>query len=301
MNQNKHLLARLWIYQKERFPIFAHGLLIASFTFSAMAFSSICREDDNVFSVSSFFKAFVNTFFIFLLLRISDEFKDKDYDRTNRPYLPVPRGLISLSELKTIGLIVFTFLIAFNLLFALPQILLFSAVLIYMFFMFNEFFVGHWLVNRPLWYVTSHMMIIPLIDTLASSFDWMGKDSDFTGLMWFFAVSFFNGCTLELGRKIKSTENEESNSYSTSLGFDKSLTVFQIILGITFILCIGASVYSNLSVIHHFIFIILYLLCAGFGIWFRKNRTAKNAKLFETFSGIWAVLMYLNLGLGLYF
>lgn len=301
MNKYSNILLRLWIYQKERFPIFAHGLLIASFTFSAMAFSSICRENENNLDLFQFLKAFLNTFFIFLLLRISDEFKDKDFDKLNRPHLPVPRGLVSLVELKILGFAIISILILFNVFFANSQLWIFSFVIIYMYLMFHEFYLGHWLVERPLWYVTSHMMIIPLVDTLASSFEWMGKEPDLIGLMWFFAVSFFNGCTLELGRKIKSVENEEANSYSKSLGFKRSINIFQLVLATTFILCIAASTYSNISYIHHLIFVVLYLISAGFGIWYKRNRTIKNAKLFEALSGIWAILMYLNLGLGLYF
>src|SRR6478735_7095324 len=37
-------LKRFYKYQKERFPFLAHGLLIASFSFSAIAYSRICRN-----------------------------------------------------------------------------------------------------------------------------------------------------------------------------------------------------------------------------------------------------------------
>lgn len=300
MDNQLSLLSRLWIYQKERFPVFSHGLLIASFTFSAMAFSDVCRNGDG-FELTDFLKAFVNTFTIFILLRISDEFKDKDYDRLNRPGLPVPRGLIKLSELRVIGLTLLGLLILFNSLLAPAQLLLFALVLAYLFLMFNEFFTGHWLSAKPLLYVTSHMLIIPLVDTLASSFDWMNDKADINGLVWFFAVSFFNGCTLELGRKIKSEDNEEANSYSKSLGFKKALLVFQLVLAATFAICIGASVYADLSVFHYVVFTVLYISSAGFGLWFGRNRTLRNAKIIEAISGLWAVLMYLNLGLGMYF
>lgn len=295
-----NLTSRLWVYQKERFPIFSHGLLIASFTFSAMAFSNICRNGQG-FQWLDFLKAFVNTFTIFALLRISDEFKDSEYDKLNRPYLPVPRGLIQLKELKVIGIALLLSLIAFNLVFASAQFLLFACVLVYLFLMFNEFFTGHWLNERPLIYVTSHMLIIPLVDTLASSFDWINDQADMPGLICFFVVSFLNGCTLELGRKIKSEENEESNSYSKSLGFNKALFVFQIVLASTFLTCIIASAYAQLSIVHYIVFIVLYLSTSVFGIIYKRNRTLRNSKIFEAITGIWAILMYLNLGMGMFF
>ena len=36
-------LGRWWIYQRERFPVLAHGLLIAAFSSSAVCFSSLLR------------------------------------------------------------------------------------------------------------------------------------------------------------------------------------------------------------------------------------------------------------------
>jgi len=301
MSAQAGFFARFLIYQKERFPILAHGVLISAFTFSAMAYSNICRGASESFAATDFLKAFLNTFFIFFLLRISDEFKDKDYDRLNRPHLPVPRGLVSLSELRKLGYLVFVLITSFNLLFAFSHLYVYIFVLFYMALMYREFFLGHWLLDRPLWYVVSHMMIIPLVDTLASSFDWMGYSPDVKGLFWFFAVSFFNGCTLELGRKIKAEENEEANAYSLSLGFERALAIFQVVLLITFLLCEAAATYAGLTFVHHLIFVLLYVLCAGYGFYFRNTRTVRNAKWFERLSGIWAVLMYLNLGTGLFF
>ena len=37
------LLVRWWIYQHERFPIFAHGVLIAAFSFCMVSYSSLVR------------------------------------------------------------------------------------------------------------------------------------------------------------------------------------------------------------------------------------------------------------------
>ncbi|MDI1233552.1 MAG: UbiA family prenyltransferase [bacterium] len=290
---------RFWQYQKERFPLLAHGILIASFTFSAMAFSNICRNAIESFHVNSFFKAFINTFLLFLLLRISDEFKDKEFDAINRPHLPVPRGLVTLSELKILGISVLFLLIIFNVIFAAAHLFIFTFVLLYGGLMFKEFFIKHWLEKNQVFYVASHMMIIPLVDTMASSFDWMGQQPNVNGLLWFFAVSFFNGCTLELGRKIKSKDNEEANSYSKALGFSKAMLYFQTVVFITFLLCLGAANYAHLALGHFLVFAILYVVSALFGWYYYVHQTKKNSKLFEAISGIWAIGMYLNLGISI--
>ncbi len=39
------MASRWWIYQRERFPVLAHGPLIAAFSFSAVSFSSLLRGE----------------------------------------------------------------------------------------------------------------------------------------------------------------------------------------------------------------------------------------------------------------
>ncbi|HEY1045947.1 MAG TPA: UbiA family prenyltransferase [Bacteroidia bacterium] len=255
----------------------------------------------DVFQTRNFIYAFINTFCVFLLLRISDEFKDEAYDKEHRPYLPVPSGLVTLSELKKIGLWVLLIITGLNVMINVDRFHLYLLVMLYMGLMYKEFFVHKFLESNQFLYVVSHMMIIPLVDTFASSFAWGGLKPNMIGLYWFFALSFFNGLTLELGRKIKSEENEEANSYSKRLGFVKSMNLFRLVLLITFLLSLGASIYIDVSFIHHFVFILGFIICIWFTFVFSKNRKAVNSKRFEMLSGIWAILMYLNLGTTLFF
>src|SRR5690606_33509112 len=174
-------------------------------------------------------------------------------------------------------------------------------ILVYLFLMHNEFFVHEYLNKRQILYVISHMMIIPHVDLYASAFEWQGEGPDIVGLSWFFALSFFNGLTLEFGRKIQSPNNQEHNAYSRSMGFEKSMQIFRWVLSIGFLLAMGAAGYCSMSVWHYVLFAILYVLCLAFSIKFSKDKSIKNAKNFEKLSGIWAVMMYLNLGLSLFF
>src|SRR5271156_3057216 len=88
--------AKWWTYQKERFPVFAHGILIAAFSFSAVSFSALLRGSHSLPDGASILVAFLNSFFAFLHLRIADELKDIEEDTRYRPYRPVPRGLVTL-------------------------------------------------------------------------------------------------------------------------------------------------------------------------------------------------------------
>ncbi len=93
-----------WItYQRERFPLLAHGPLVAAFSVSAVCFSRLVRGEPGLPPPASLVVAFVTALIFFLQLRIADEFKDFEDDARYRPYRPVPRGLVTLRELGWIG------------------------------------------------------------------------------------------------------------------------------------------------------------------------------------------------------
>jgi 4-hydroxybenzoate polyprenyltransferase len=203
-------VSRFLIYQKERFPFIAHGLMISAFTFSAVSYSRICRGESGFISWSDLIIGIFATITLFFLVRIFDEFKDQADDAKYRKYLPVPRGLISLKELKIIGLIVAVIQVSTIAIFQTEMLYLYLLVLVYLMLMGVEFFVPEWLKKRHLIYITSHMVIIPLIDIYSSGLDWLlGGSEPHWGLAWFFGVSYMNGLVLEFGRKIRTPETEE--------------------------------------------------------------------------------------------
>src|SRR3954470_8291934 len=94
---------RWWVYQRERFPVFAHGPLIAAFSLSAVSFSRLLRGQVSLPEGKAALVAFVTALLFILQLRIADEFKDFEEDSKYRPYRAVPRGLVTLRELGWVG------------------------------------------------------------------------------------------------------------------------------------------------------------------------------------------------------
>mgnify|MGYP000657513563 CR=1 FL=1 len=292
-------LRRFYQYQKERFPFLAHGLLITSFTFSAISYSRISRGVEGFIPMQDFLIGVFVTLSFFFLVRIFDEFKDKEEDAQYRKYLPVPRGLISLKELKVVGWIV-GLLQIFVIGFFQPQMIyLYGIVLVYLMLMGVEFFVPTWLKKRHLPYIISHMAIIPLIDFYASGLDWLLQgESLHVGLAWFFCVSYFNGFVLEFGRKIRAPEKEEEGitSYTNLYGTKGGVYAWIGLLFITLLMAIGASLYANYGVISIVILGSLFVICSMPGWMFLKNPTEKRSKLIEYSSGLWTLIMYFSLG-----
>jgi 4-hydroxybenzoate polyprenyltransferase len=300
MKKNKSLfIKRFYTYQKERFPFLGYIVLIGVFTFSAASYSRICRGEDGFIDWKNYLVGVITTFSLFFLVRIFDEFKDKEDDAKYRKYLPVPRGLISLKELSVVGFCVAAIQLFIILFFQQEMIFLYAVVMGYLLLMRVEFFIPEWLKKHQLIYVVSHMFIIPIIDVYASGLDWFleGVNAP-VGLLFFFAVSFMNGIVLEFGRKIKSPEYEEDGvlSYTKYFGTKKAVWVWISVLSTTLILSLITSYYASYGLMAYYFFGTIFFICVIPVLLFIKKPSAKSAKYIEDASSLWTVFMYLGLG-----
>jgi 4-hydroxybenzoate polyprenyltransferase len=296
--QNSYSFARRFlIYQKERFPFLGHGLLVASFSFSAIAYSRICRGAEGFVNWPTYLVGIFTTISLFFLVRIFDEFKDKEDDAKFRSHLPVPRGLISFRELAVMGVITAVLQLTVNFLFFPKMLAIYFIVIAYLSLMGKEFFIPEWLKRHQFWYVVSHMFIIPLIDIYASGLDWLLEGVDAPkGLLFFFAVSYMNGIVLEIGRKIRIPEKEEHNTYSTMMGFQKATRLWILILFITLCCSLAASWFAGYGLAGYLILILFFILCSLPAALFLNNPTHKFSKMIEYASAVWTIAMYLTLG-----
>ncbi len=296
----QNIFHRFWIYQAERFPLFAHGILIAVFSTSTISFSALLRGTTMWPSLPTIIVGFVTAFLFFLQLRIADEFKDFDEDLQYRPYRAVPRGLVSLQELGVLG--VLTALIQLGLAWWLePNLLwLLAWTWAYLALMSKEFFVRDWLKAHPITYLWSHMLIVPLIDFYTTACDWLvaGESIPHTGLAWFLIVSFFNGIVIEVGRKIRAAEDEEVGveTYSALWGIRTATIVWLGALLLTAMSAVLAAREINVMLPIAIFLIILLTTALIVASRFLQQPSQNRAKLIETMSGVWTILMYLSVG-----
>ncbi len=293
------LYKRFWQYLKERFPLHSHGVLIAAFSFSAIGYSRLCQNLDGFIDLDKYLIAVFNTITLFFLLRVFDEHKDAEDDAKFRVELPVPRGLISLKELKYIGVFVFLLQIFITTITYPSMLYLYALVIGYLLLMGKEFFVKEWLKRHPFWYVTSHMLIIPLVDIYASGYDWqLSNQSAPFGLVYFFCVSFLNGIVLEVGRKIRDPKDEKPGveTYSSMLGPSKALILWVFVLFATLIFALLAADFARFSGEVQIALIAYFLITLVAAFLHHKKPSSKTAKGIEIASGLWTILMYLTLG-----
>jgi len=291
--------SRFLVYQKERFPLVQYIPLISIFTYSAASYSRMCRGDESIIDLGILVTASVTAILFFLLLRISDEFKDYEDDMKYRPYRPVPRGLVSLKELSKLGwsIIAITFLLN---LYVMPSIIIpYIFVLLFMYLMYNEFFVSNWLKARPLLYATSHMLIMPVIDFYTTGVDWIQYDTfPPNGVEVFLIVSFFNGVVIEIGRKIRVPEKEEDGveTYSSLYGPNRATYFWIVAMSITMLSAVWACSFIDFTQTGSTMLIIAFSICIIPGILFLIKKKHRYSKLIEAVSGVWTILMYLIVG-----
>jgi 4-hydroxybenzoate polyprenyltransferase len=293
--------ARLWEYQGERFPIFKHGVLIAAFGASAVCLSALLRQGTPDWR--AIVVAVLVLFGLFFQLRVADEHKDNEEDTKFRPERPVPRGLVTLAELRVVAFVVaaiqigLTVWIEWRLLGPLALVWAWMAV------MTKEFFVPAWLKKRPIVYMVSHMAIMPLIDFYATACDWLqadlgGHQGFGLTLGAFLLLSLVNGTVIEIARKSWAPEDEregvETYSKLWGPGYAGTAVLGVILVGLAIAAFVNVRSGAGVWFLAGLLAVGAY--AAWMAIEYAGGAKTKTAKAMETASGIYVAANYLLLG-----
>ncbi|MHB9025472.1 MAG: UbiA family prenyltransferase [Armatimonadota bacterium] len=290
---------RWWMYQRERFPLFGHGPLVLAFSLSAVCFSSLLRGQTAFPKLSVVAVAFFGSFCFFLQLRLADEFKDAEEDARYRPYRPVPRGLVTLRELGWLWVGTALLQLALTLWLAPPLAFWLFLTWAYLALMSKEFFVGDWLRAHPFTYLWTHMAIMPLIDVYTSGTEWVSAQAALPhGLFWFLIASYFNGMVIEVGRKIRAPEDEETGvqTYSVIWGRRGAVLAWWSALLLTSATALLAAARIGFVLPVAGLLGCAFLVTVFVGWRYLRNPAHARARFFEPLSGIWTLLLYLGLG-----
>jgi UbiA prenyltransferase family len=290
---------RLWTYQAERFPLGKTAVLLAVFTAASINASALLAGRP-LPDAWAYALALGVTLVIFFQLRACDEVKDLEDDRRYRPERPIPRGLVSLQLI--VGLAV-----AFGLVAAIAtagrQLALLLPLMIvwaWLSLMTVEFFAPAWLKARPFLYLMSHMVIMPLIDLFVTAIEWMRHASaPPPGLWLFLAMSFANGCVLEIGRKLWSPENEREGveTYSALYGTERAAFIWISWLTLAFALLCGVALAMGSPPLGSPTLPIGLGLVAYFAaLWclfsYQRDPSPSAQRRIDTMSGLWVFACY---------
>jgi len=303
-----------WLYQKERFPIFQYIPMVMAFAFSGLSYArrvgdmafdnwicpeyAICVDLREPLQFFHYLVAMITTLIWFMLLRIIDEHKDYEEDKKYRPYRAVSRGLVTLKELRYLAILLVVIQIGLTL--WVNTALAFTLVIAYAWFflMSFEFGVGKWLKKQHALYLLSHMIMIVLINFYLTSFEWASYSFS-SRLIPYLLVGYVAGLVFEVGRKIRSKEEEEEgvNTYSAVWGIKKSVIIWLSCVAASLITVFISAYVIEMGGIIIAIFAPLYLIALYFSTKFMKLPTKSNAKFFKVFPAIWLLLIYFVLGI----
>ena len=291
---------RLATYASERFPLPAYLPMILVATFAALGFSRVARGAPGFSPLASFAVASFTLLAAFFTLRVADEHKDAAVDRLTRPELPVPRGLVTLRELRMVALALAAFAVVANA--ALSPILLLPLAIAagWLALMTREFFAREWLRSRPEAYLASHMVIMPLLLLHAGAIDWLPAVGRMPpAIPVFLAATYATGLVLEIGRKIRALPDERPGveTYTAAWGAPRAITAWLMALAASALLIAG----SSLAVEAEWAIVATPLLAlavaAGALRFVRTPGTAGTGRTVETASALWTLGAYALLAL----
>ncbi|RMH41839.1 MAG: hypothetical protein D6689_10035 [Deltaproteobacteria bacterium] len=157
--------SRFRAYLAERFPVPVTAALAAAVAAGAYAAAQAdALRAGAPLSVDGALAGGAVCAFLFLfLLRVFDEHKDFEHDAATRPDRPVPRGLVTLEQLRAVGAVAVAMQVAIAAAAGPRAALLYLAVLAYSGLMFVEFFAPAWLSARIGLYAVSHSAVMSVL------------------------------------------------------------------------------------------------------------------------------------------
>lgn len=291
------LAQALWIYQAERFPLAKTVPLLACFSAASITLSAVLAGRP-LPGIPAYIIGFFLVFILFFQLRVADEVKDGEDDAKYRPERPIPRGLIKLRLIVSLGIATIPLGIILALMHGAGLIWLLLLTWAWLTAMTFEFGVPAWLKARPIVYLLSHMAIMPLIDLLLTGIEWLPYGSAAPALWLFIALSFSNGCVLEIGRKLWAPESERVgvDTYSGLWGPKRAVTIWLVFVGISACLLIGVGIATGFALAFGLVAIAGVLACAYAARRYATNPTPKAEKQIDALAGLWVFGCYATAG-----
>ena len=290
-------LSRLWVYQAERFPLAKTVPLLAVFSAASITISAVLAGRP-LPDLTGYLIGFGLVFILFFQLRVCDEIKDLEDDRAYRPERPIPRGLVTLREIVSLGVASVPVAVVLALFWGHGLIWLLLLVWAWLAAMTFEFGVPEWLKARAVLYLLSHMAIMPLIDLLLTGIEWRPSGAPHPALWLFIGLSFSNGCVLELGRKLWAPESERKGveTYSRLWGPERATRVWLGFVAISLVLLLGVGRATGALVLIAPLGLTGAAACAWAGGAYVRNQTPRDGKRVDTLAGLWVFLCYASAG-----
>lgn len=298
-----NFLKKWYTYQKERFPVVIFAVYIFCTVFAVFCYSNyygkisyeemlkttvfIRTPDPYIVEYTKLIPMFIVAFLQFLMIRIVDEFKDYEEDCKYRPYRPVPRGVVTLKELKILFIICVILQIVITKIFNENGLVLLIVVWFFFWLLSKDFYIKKHIDKHILLGVFLDELLMPILVLYLLSYIYIGIE------VWpILLISYFVSWTVEIARKIRSKENEEEGvkTYTAVFGIKKAILLLFLLETFLMLLQFKTIGVAQLSWI-----IGIYLLVNLVNLLFIVKPNKKLAKITELSANIYIIIVYLSM------
>lgn len=280
-----------WAYLQERFPLQSNGVLIASyFTANYMLARGATLQRGEPLEITWRFPAgCIVLLFMFFHMRVIDEHKDFERDKTVHPDRVLSRGLVTLDQLRAVGWFAVSVELILSLLFGAPAFFMCLIVLILSGLVYREFFIGELLEKRLLMNAFVHLIIMPayslyVFAVVAEEFPWNAP----LPVLLYAWVSYGVGLAYELARKTRAPADERPGliTYSSVMGAYPPAWGALLALLFSGIVSAAVGVLMDFAWWYHAVVAALLLMVTFGALHFRIRTTAATAANLQIYAGM---------------
>ena len=284
-------MKNFWAYLQERFPLQANGMLIASY-FTAnylLAYDAVVGAGRALEISWRFPAGYLVLLLMFFHIRVIDEHKDYQQDRVVHPGRVLSRGLVTLSQLKVVGILAVIVELALGILIGLPALVMCLLVLVFSWLIYKEFYMEDWLERHLLANAFLHLLIMPIYSLFVfavavGKFPWAAPGA----VLLYAWVSYGVGFAYEVARKTRAPLDERPGliTYSRVMGPYPSAYASLLALLFSAILSVLVGVLMSFEWWYHGTIVLLLLLVAFGILHFRMRTTSATAAHLQLYAGI---------------
>jgi 4-hydroxybenzoate polyprenyltransferase len=234
-------MSKYLILVKERVPIVVYLLLVFGICASGITLAGYG------FSSTGFWISLTGLFIFFIELRLMDEIKDSDTDKQAHPERPIPRGAISVPEVRKlvhIGIcVMFVWIVVTFLTCGVVAGICYLVITGWLILMYFEFFIGKLLSDHPFFYALSHQVImIPLALYPVLSVDSTMLSSPSA---WALGVIMLGGFfSYEVARKLDPNAHEALKTYLSFYGKGQTALIIMVFVTIAGFAALKLGIYK---------------------------------------------------------
>ncbi|MEE9355349.1 MAG: UbiA family prenyltransferase [Methylococcaceae bacterium] len=290
---------RWWIFVQERFPLGEH---LVSILFLVLANAIVAiRFLETTMNPGNIVIALIVSLLFFFRLRCFDEVKDFDIDNSINQDRPLPRGLLTVKQVKEMFVCLTLLEIGLVSLIGSPAVVVHLLAVAYSYLMYKEFFIGKYLSPHLTTYAVTHTFVSVLVGYSIYA-QVLNRE------LWFMpkALLIFGFCNwalfnlFEFARKTyaKDEEREGIDTYSSLFRPIGAvlLSISQIIAAVALLgyLAINQPSFSDVissgGLYVHFCIVVIVLAA---GVIYVAHPIRSTASLFRTISSAYFIIFYL--------